>query len=109
MVSTLQSYRDYVFTPSSVEERIRQTAGQTLAAWTIGPEARSPEEIASQDTLRQRYLEPYLTTQSQYKARLDTQAQGAPVPPAKGVTILLLAGETEDAEDHAFIRWVYRT
>ena len=37
------------------------------------------------------------------------QARGAPVPPIKGVPILLSAGETEDEEDNDFIRWVHRT
>ena len=37
------------------------------------------------------------------------QARGAPVPPIKGVPILLFAGETADEEDNDFIRWVHRT
>ena len=82
-VTTLENQRDYVFTPLSVEERLRQMAGQTLATWTIGPAANSPEEVASGQALRERYLEPSLTTQSQYKARLEIQARGAPVPPIK--------------------------
>ena len=54
--ATLQHQRDYVFTPPSVEERIRQTTGQTLATWVIGPAATSPEEEATCQTLRERYL-----------------------------------------------------
>ena len=79
MVTTLRNQRDYVFIPPSMEERLRQTTGQTLATWTIGPVAVSSEEGASGQALRERYLEPYLTTQSQYKARLELQARGAPV------------------------------
>uniref|UniRef100_M4BQ35 Uncharacterized protein n=1 Tax=Hyaloperonospora arabidopsidis (strain Emoy2) TaxID=559515 RepID=M4BQ35_HYAAE len=94
MVTTLKNQRDYVFTPLSVEERLRQTTGQTLATWTVGPVAASPEEGESGQTLRDRYLEPYLTTQRQYKVRLKMQARGAPVPPIKGVPILLFAGKT---------------
>ena len=37
------------------------------------------------------------------------QARGAPVPPIKGVPILLSAGETKDEEDNDFNRWVHRT
>ena len=37
------------------------------------------------------------------------QECGAPVPPIKGVPILLSAGETKDEEDNEFIRWVHRT
>ena len=44
MVMTLKNQRAYVFTPLSVEERLRQTTGQTLATWTIGPVAASLEE-----------------------------------------------------------------
>uniref|UniRef100_M4C2A6 Uncharacterized protein n=1 Tax=Hyaloperonospora arabidopsidis (strain Emoy2) TaxID=559515 RepID=M4C2A6_HYAAE len=80
-----------------------------LATWTIGPVAAFLEEGASGQALRERYLEPSLTTQSQHKARLELQARGAPVPPIKGVPILLSAGETKDEEDNEFIRWVHRT
>ena len=37
------------------------------------------------------------------------QARGAPVPPIKGVPILVFAGETTDEEDNDIIRWVHRT
>uniref|UniRef100_M4C6P9 Uncharacterized protein n=1 Tax=Hyaloperonospora arabidopsidis (strain Emoy2) TaxID=559515 RepID=M4C6P9_HYAAE len=109
MVTTLENLRDYVYTPLSVEERLRQTTGQTLATCTIGPGATSPEEVASDQALRERYLEPYMTTQSQYKARLEMQARGAPVPPIMGIPILVFAGETTDEEADAFVRWVHRT
>ena len=51
MVTTLKNQRDYVFTPLSVEELLRQTSGQTLATWTIGPAAASLEEVASGQAL----------------------------------------------------------
>uniref|UniRef100_M4B6L5 Uncharacterized protein n=1 Tax=Hyaloperonospora arabidopsidis (strain Emoy2) TaxID=559515 RepID=M4B6L5_HYAAE len=54
MVTTLRNQRDYVFTPPSVEERLRQTTDQSLATWTIGPVADSPEEGASGQALRER-------------------------------------------------------
>ena len=37
------------------------------------------------------------------------QARGAPVPPIKGIPILVFAGKTTDEEDNDFIRWVHRT
>uniref|UniRef100_A0AAV1U0Y0 Uncharacterized protein n=1 Tax=Peronospora matthiolae TaxID=2874970 RepID=A0AAV1U0Y0_9STRA len=107
MAATLERQRDYVFTPPSVEERLRQAAGQTLATWVIGHGPKTPEEVVSCQALRERYLEPHLTTQSQYKARLDMQARGAPVPPIKGIPIFLLAGETVSEEDDAFVHWVH--
>uniref|UniRef100_A0AAV1UGQ1 Uncharacterized protein n=1 Tax=Peronospora matthiolae TaxID=2874970 RepID=A0AAV1UGQ1_9STRA len=107
MTATLERQRDYVFTPPSVEERLRQAAGQTLATWVIGHGPKTPEEVVSCQALRERYLEPHLTTQSQYKARLDMQARGAPVPPMKGIPILLLADETASEEDDAFVHWVH--
>uniref|UniRef100_A0AAV1V483 Uncharacterized protein n=1 Tax=Peronospora matthiolae TaxID=2874970 RepID=A0AAV1V483_9STRA len=107
MTTTLERQRDYVFTPPSVEERLRQAAGQTLATWVIGHGPKTPEEVVSCQALRERYMKPHLTTQSQYKARLDMQARGAPVPPMKGIPILLLAGETASEEDDAFVHWVH--
>ena len=104
----LRSHRDYEFTPLSVEERLRQAGGQSLVHWTIGPEASSPEEIANRQALRERYLAPCVTTQSQYLVRLQTQARGAPVPPMKGIPILLFSGDTIDEEDGDFVRWVHR-
>ena len=65
--------------------------------------------MASCQALLERYLEPYLTTQSQYKERLEMQARSAPVPPIKDVPILSFAGETTDEEDNDIIRWVHRT
>ena len=60
MVTTLKNQRDNVFTPLSVEERLCQTIGQKSATWTIGPGATYPEEVASGQALRERYLDPYL-------------------------------------------------
>ena len=96
MVTILKNQRDYVFTPPSVDESLRQKTGRSLAMWTVGPVAASLEEASSGQALRERYLEPSLTTQSQYKARLELQARGAPVPPIKGVPILLFTGKTKD-------------
>ena len=49
---TLQSRTDYVFTPLSLEESLRQTTGQSLVSWTIGPAANTPEEIEAGKVLR---------------------------------------------------------
>uniref|UniRef100_A0AAV1T3K0 Uncharacterized protein n=1 Tax=Peronospora matthiolae TaxID=2874970 RepID=A0AAV1T3K0_9STRA len=79
MAATLERQLDYVFTPPSVEERLRQAAGQTLATWVIGHGPKTPEEVVSCQALRERYLEPHLTTQ----------------------------GETVSEEDDAFVHWVH--
>uniref|UniRef100_A0AAV1TDY4 Uncharacterized protein n=1 Tax=Peronospora matthiolae TaxID=2874970 RepID=A0AAV1TDY4_9STRA len=107
MAATLERQRDYVLTPPSVEERLCLAAGQTLATWVIGHGPKTPEEVVSCQALRERYLETHRTTQSQYKARLDMQARGTPVPPIKGIPILFLAGETVSEEDNAFVHWVH--
>uniref|UniRef100_A0AAV1VBM8 Uncharacterized protein n=1 Tax=Peronospora matthiolae TaxID=2874970 RepID=A0AAV1VBM8_9STRA len=107
MAATLEGQRDHVLTPPCVEERLRQAAGQTLATWVIGHGPKTPEEVVSCQALRERYLESHLKTQSLYKARLDMQARGAPVPPIKGIPILLLAGEIVSEEEDAFAHWVH--
>ena len=107
IANKLKAHRDYVFTPPGVEERLRQVGDQSLVSWTIGPAASSPEEIANGQLFRERYLLPHLTTQSECLMRLQMQARGAPVPPIKGITILLFPGETEDEDFSAFVRWVH--
>ena len=106
-IARLQAHRQYRFVPPTVEERLKEASGHSLATWLIGPEAISPEDVATRTALRQRYLETHLTTQSQYLARLNRQGRGAPVPPMKGVPVLLFAGETEEEEDMAFSRWAH--
>uniref|UniRef100_A0AAV1UQ00 Uncharacterized protein n=1 Tax=Peronospora matthiolae TaxID=2874970 RepID=A0AAV1UQ00_9STRA len=106
MGAAFERQRDHVFTPPSLEERLRQAAGQTLATWVVNHGPKTPEEVTSCRALLERYLEPHLTTQSQYKARLDMQARGAPVPPIKCIPNLLFAGETVSEEDDAFVHWV---
>uniref|UniRef100_A0AAV1TS87 Uncharacterized protein n=1 Tax=Peronospora matthiolae TaxID=2874970 RepID=A0AAV1TS87_9STRA len=107
MAATLERQHYYVFTPPSVEERLRQAAGQTLATWIIVHGPKTPKEVVSCQALRERYQEPHLTTQIQYKSRLDMQARSTTVPPIKGIPILLLAGETVSEEDDAFVHWVH--
>uniref|UniRef100_A0AAV1V424 Uncharacterized protein n=1 Tax=Peronospora matthiolae TaxID=2874970 RepID=A0AAV1V424_9STRA len=61
MGATLERQREYVFTPPSVEERLRQAAGQKMATWVIGHGPKTPEEVVSCQALRERYLDPHLT------------------------------------------------
>ena len=107
-VTTLKNHCDYVSTPLSVEERLRQTTGQTLATWTIGPVAAFPEEGASGQALRERYLEPYLTTQSQYKHALSCKHVVHRFHRLRR-THSLVRRRTTDEEDNDFIRWGHHT
>ena len=68
-----------------------------------------PEDIAFRKVLNERYLEPFLTAQGQYKSHLESLAHGVSARPIKGVPIVLFAGEFPKEEDNTFIRWVYRT
>ena len=90
LAAILKCRRGYLFTSLGLEERIRQMTGHSLATWTSGDEMSSSDEIAS------------------CQLRLDTQSRGAPVPPIKGIPILLFAGESQEEEDNAFVRWVHR-
>ena len=65
-----------------------------------------PEDIVFRQVLHERYLGPFLTTQGQYKAHLDSLARGISVRPSKGGPILLVAGEFPKEEDNNFIGWV---
>ena len=103
-MSTLESHTDYVFTPLSLEELLRQTTGQSLASWNIGPAANTPEEVEAGRVLRERYLVPYVMTPSQFKAMLLKQAHGVPVSLIRGVPVLLDVGELASEEDNAFRR-----
>ena len=98
-----------MFSTPDVEQRLRQTEGHSLSTWVIVPKDTLPEDIAFRKVLNERYLEPFLTTQGQYKAHLESLARGISVRPINGVPILLFAGELPEEEDNQFIRWVYRT
>ena len=91
----------------AVEERLRQTEGRSRASWIIALEATSPEDIAFLQDLHERYLEPFLTPQGQYKSHLEILARSVSVRPIKRVPILLFAGELPEEKDNQFIRWVY--
>ena len=47
IANKLKAHQDYVFTPPSVEERLRQVGDQSLVSWNICTAASSPEEIAN--------------------------------------------------------------
>ena len=106
--ATLRARRDYVFRPPTVEERLRQVAGQSLSGWSTGPEATTPSDIATRDALRERYLTPQVVSMTQYLARLNDQARGASVPSMRTIPILLHPGETESENDDNFIEYVHR-
>uniref|UniRef100_A0AAV1U4M4 Uncharacterized protein n=2 Tax=Peronospora matthiolae TaxID=2874970 RepID=A0AAV1U4M4_9STRA len=107
MAATLERQLDYVFTPPSVEERLRQAAGQTLATWVIGHGPKTPEEVVSCQALRERVPGAAPNDSKSIQGTPDMQARGAPVPPIKSIPILLLSGETVSEEDDAFVHWVH--
>uniref|UniRef100_H3H754 Uncharacterized protein n=1 Tax=Phytophthora ramorum TaxID=164328 RepID=H3H754_PHYRM len=74
------SRRDYGFEPRDPNEVARLAASQLLNDYVIGPAAHSNEEAAQREDLRQRLLTPQLTTQREYRERLQLQARGASVP-----------------------------
>ena len=53
-----QARQDYILTPLSVEKRLREVTGQTLASWVIGPEVKTASEVAARQAFRERYLIP---------------------------------------------------
>ena len=63
-----------------MEERIAQSAYHTLFSWTILPKAKTSDEVATREALRERYLKPFIMTQSQYRTMLIQQARGILAP-----------------------------
>ena len=83
--------------------------GQSLATWIIGSEVSSAEEVAKREALDLRYLKPTVFTLDGYKARLEKQARGVPVPPINGVPVVKTAEESTSDEDDSFVKWVHKT
>lgn len=105
----LRLHSEYRFTPSIVEERLRQTTGHSLATWIVGPYATEPKEIAKRKTLEEKHLMPVVTTHSEYKARLAMQARGASVPSTSGIPIIISSGETMEEDDDLIVIWVQKS
>uniref|UniRef100_A0AAV1UTN3 Uncharacterized protein n=1 Tax=Peronospora matthiolae TaxID=2874970 RepID=A0AAV1UTN3_9STRA len=105
--TTLQRHSEYTFTPPGVEELILQASLHTLATWSTGPKAKAPAELECRKALRERYLEPTVMTLSQYRERLQKQAQGTPVPRIWGIPIIMSEDGDKIAEDDMFIRWMH--
>ena len=106
--ATQRARQDYVFTPLSVEERLREVSRQTLASWVTGPEAKTASEIAARQALRERYLTTQVVPLDEYRQRLDRQAHGASIPSMRTVPIVLYPGEDENENDTFFTTWLHR-
>ncbi|EGZ17879.1 hypothetical protein PHYSODRAFT_369667, partial [Phytophthora sojae] len=63
------STADDGFRPRDPAEACRQAFQQSLALHTIGPAARTPEELALRTSLRERLLTPQSTTVAEYRER----------------------------------------
>ena len=85
-----------------MDQRLRQTESRSLLTWAFGPAATSPEDIVFRQVLQEKYLEPFLTKQDQYKTYLESLARGISVRPIKGVSILLLAGDLPEERTTSF-------
>ena len=85
----INSHSGYVFSTPDVEERLRQMESRSLLTCSIRPEATSPEDMAFRQAQQERYFEPFMTTQGQYKAHLESPARGISVRPIMDVPILL--------------------
>ena len=105
---TIHNSKGYISTPRAWMSVLRQTVGQSLVSWTIVPEAKTAYEIPKREALRAKYLEPLVTTQILYKARLVQPLRGIPMPLIKGVSILLTEGDFDFDEDNTFVCWGHK-
>ena len=69
----------------------------------------TPEEVEAGRVLREKYLLPYVMTPSQYKARLLDQGHGVPVPPIRGILVLLDVGSWPLKKTMRLYAWVHKS
>ncbi|EGZ19050.1 hypothetical protein PHYSODRAFT_332755 [Phytophthora sojae] len=96
---------DYGFRPRDPAEACRQAFQQSLALHTIGPAARTPEELALRTSLRERLLTPQSTTVAEYRERLRLQAQQKPVTAMRTYPVVLSRGEDSIEYEAQFESW----
>ncbi|EGZ27786.1 hypothetical protein PHYSODRAFT_321520 [Phytophthora sojae] len=99
------STADYGFRPRDPAEACRQAFQQSLALHTIGPAARTPEELSLRTSLRERLLTPQSTTVAEYRERLRLQAQQKSVPAMWTYPVVLSPGEDSIEYEAQFESW----
>ncbi|EGZ30358.1 hypothetical protein PHYSODRAFT_468157 [Phytophthora sojae] len=99
------SIADYGFRPRDPAEACRQAFQQSLALRTIGPAARTPEELALRTSLRERLLTPQSTTVAEYRERLRLQAQQKSVPAMRTHPVALSPEEDSIEYEAQFESW----
>ena len=99
-MASLQGQRQHVFKPRSVLQRLMAIPGQggLLALRSLRRKISLLERLV---------LEPHITTNSLFKARLAKQTRNAPVSSLKRPPILQVSNKSEDEDDNEFIRWVH--
>ncbi|EGZ06917.1 hypothetical protein PHYSODRAFT_341085 [Phytophthora sojae] len=99
------STADYGFRPRYPAEACRQAFQQSLALHTIGPAARTPEELSLRTSMRERLLTPQSTTVAEYRERLRLQAQQKSVPAMRTYPVVLSPGEDSIEYEAQFESW----
>ncbi|EGZ25651.1 hypothetical protein PHYSODRAFT_257816 [Phytophthora sojae] len=99
------STADYGSRPRDPAEACRQAFQQSLALHTIGPAARTPEELALRTSMRERLLTPQSTTVAEYRERLRLQAQQKSVPAMRTYPVVLSPGEDSIEYEAQFESW----
>ncbi|EGZ27921.1 hypothetical protein PHYSODRAFT_394115, partial [Phytophthora sojae] len=102
------STADYGFRPRDPAEacrQARQAFQQSLALHTIGPVARTAEELSLRTSLRERLLTPQSTTVAEYRERLRLQAQQKSVPAMWTYQVVLSPGEDSIEYEAQFESW----
>ena len=89
--------------PLSEEECLKEAASHSLSGWAIDPETTTLVDIAARTALRERYLQPCVTTLGRYQIHLGKHEMHQ-YTLLRSISKFLATGDNEDEEDNEVTR-----